>query len=151
MFAGDVIIESSTHNFSEDGQIGIDTETVTTNHTITLSCHTGNHGDHNNLNVEWSFRGRLVNSTASYSSSSNLRSQNRAAVIFIERENALTMISADPWELIGTVQCFVSIASPTGADNLDEIKSTSIHILARGMLVLLFLRLIQIMLLGLLL
>lgn len=49
------------------------------------------------------------------------------------------MISEDPWQLIGTVQCLVSIASPTAADQLREVKSASIHILARGRLMMLLL------------
>lgn len=136
LIAGNFNIESSTHSLTGDNQINIDTEAAVTNHTISLLCHAENHSDYNNLDIEWFFRGKPVNSTASYSSSSsNSGSQTHAAVVFIERENTLTMISEDPWELIGTVQCFVSIASPTGADHLNEIKSTSVHIVARGMLV----------------
>ena len=46
------------------------------------------------------------------------------------------MISEDPWQLIGTVQCLVSVASPIGDDQLHEVKSASVHILARGRLIL---------------
>ena len=82
----------------------------------------------NDLNIEWFFRGRPVNS--SYS----LGSQSGAAVTFIQWENILTMTSGDPWELIGTVQCEVRIASPTSAGQLDQAKSAYTHILAGGWL-----------------
>ena len=127
-------MESSTHNVTADSRINIDTEAAATNHTITLSCLSAGsqlvmdgNGD---LNVEWFFRGRPVNS--SYSSS--LGSQSGAAVTFIQWENTLTMTSEDPWELIGTVQCEVRIASPTSAGQLDQAKSAYIHVLAKGWL-----------------
>lgn len=89
--------------------------------------------DHSNLLFEWFFRGSPIESSYFYSSSlSNSGSQNRAAVTFIKRENSLTMISEDPWQLIGTVQCLVSVASPISDDQLREVKSASVHILARG-------------------
>ena len=139
-FADNIIIESTTHDFTANDQMGIDTETTAANHTISLSCHARsrlNGSDHSNLDFEWFFRGRPVSSSYIYSSSSSSSgSQNHAAVTFIKQENTLTMVSEDPWLLIGTVQCFVSIASPTGADQLHEVKSANAHILARGRLLL---------------
>ena len=133
-FADNIVIGSTTHNFTSDDQIDIDTEALAaTNHTISLSCHTQSRlisSDHSNLNFEWFFRGRPLYS----SPPSNSGSQNHLAVTFIKRANMLTMIAEDPWLLIGTVQCFVSIAPPTGADQLREVKSANVHILARGRL-----------------
>ena len=134
-----IFISSTTHNFTGgDDRIGIETEAsiaATTNHTVSLSCHAGSRLDDTDYNddviFEWFFRGRPIESN---SPSSNSGSQN---VTFIKRGNTLTMISEDPWHLIGTVQCLVSIASPTAADQLHEVKSASVHILAKGRLILL--------------
>ena len=145
-FADNVFINSTTHNFTggDDHRIGIETEAsaaATTNHTISLSCHAGSRLDDSDYNddviFEWYFRGRPIKSSRIYSPSPSYSgSQN---VTFIKWENTLTMISEDPWQLIGTVQCLVSISSPTAADQLREVKSASIHILARGRLMMLLL------------
>ena len=120
-------ITSSTHGVA-DGKIDLATDLSEsslnlTASSVSLSCDTGISSNlwnaSGNLQVTWFFRGKPVNSNSA---------QTMPNVIFVNQDNLLTMMSYDPWQLIGSIECFVSISSPTGV----QFKIAGVHIFAEG-------------------
>ena len=49
-------------------------------------------------------------------------------------ENNLTLSCDDPWQLIGSIQCFVRISSSTTDGQPSLALSTDVHVVAEGRL-----------------
>lgn len=119
-------MNSSTHDISES-KVNITTEAAV-NETVSLSCHARSQRSlhlwdgNSDLQVEWFVKGMPVEMALS---------QSQAAVVFSELANTLTITAEDPWELIGTVQCFVSIIVSAGAQP-SQVLSADVHLLSRG-------------------
>ena len=124
-YADGIFIQSSTHSFSADGsRLNLPKETFQSsaagNHTVSLSCQTSSRDSlwnvSGNLRIEWFFREEPISPDHAHLSSS---------VRFTERDGTMTMTSDDPWQLVGTVQCFVSVSTYT-------VFSADVHVVYEG-------------------
>ena len=102
------------------------------NHSISLSCQVGSRpspwSNVDNICIEWFFRGILVNSSCRDLDESQLD------VVSEMTENNLILSVDDPWQLVGSIQCFVGISSPATDGHPCTVLSADVHIVAKGRL-----------------